>query len=60
MLGKIWRLALLKVGSCVKSINFGIDSYPCFQIIFCIDTREDIRGQHSYLHSTICIYRTRS
>jgi len=60
MLKKNRRLALLKVGSCSKSINFGIDSYPCFQGIFCIDTRENIRGQHSYLNSTICIYRTRS
>ena len=60
MLGKNGRLALLKVGSCSKSINFGIDSYSCFQGIFRIDTREDIRGQHSYSNSIICTYRTRS
>jgi len=60
MLGKHRRLALLEVGSCSKSINFGIDSYPCFQGIFRINTRKDIRGEHSYLNSEICIYRTRS
>jgi len=44
MLGKNRRLALLKVGSCSKSINFGLDSYSCCQDIFLIDTREDTRG----------------